>query len=48
MSYKLPITEPQYDFISVMTSKATMPISEVLLLYIKSTDVSVPKGFHYL
>jgi hypothetical protein len=39
---------PPFDYISVMTSKATTPSSDVLLLYIKSTDVLAPKGFHYL
>lgn len=44
----LPTTLPPYDYVSVMTSKATTATSEVLLLYIKSTDVLAPKGFHYL
>jgi hypothetical protein len=48
LGYLLPTTLPPYDYISVMTSKATTVTSEVLLLYIKSTEVLVPIGFHYL
>lgn len=48
LGYLLPTTLPPFEYISVMTSKATKATSEVLLLYIKSTDVLEPKGFHYL